>query len=127
MEGEYDSMKILHSLTPDFAPKPIALGTSKSNQDLHFFLCDIHNDLPEMQHFSTRLARFHRDSVSPIGKFGFHVTTYNGNIPQAVRWTGTWEECYTNGTKRDFNLGKEAQGSCEELEALVKPLLKVIP
>lgn len=81
-------MKVLHTVTPDFAPKPIAWGTFKSNHDLHFFLCNFHdmdNELPEMEQFSARLAQLHRDSISPTGKFGFHVTTYNGNIPQDVR------------------------------------------
>lgn len=36
MQGEYESMKVLHTVTPDFAPKPIAWGTFKSNHDLHF-------------------------------------------------------------------------------------------
>lgn len=131
MQGEYESMKVLHTMTPDFAPKPIAWGTFKSNHDLHFFLGNFHdmdNELPEMEQFSARLAQLHRDSVSPTGKFGFHVTTYNGNIPQDVRWTDTWEECFMNGTKRDFELEMEARGPCEELKALMEPLFKkVIP
>jgi len=131
MQGEYESMKVLHTVTPDFAPKPIAWGTFKSNHDLHFFLGNFHdmdNELPEMEQFSARLAQLHRDSVSPTGKFGFHVTTYNGNIPQDVRWTDTWEECFMNGTRRDFELEMEARGPCEELKALMEPLFKkVIP
>ena len=131
MEGEFESMKVLNMVTPKFAPKPIAWGTFKSNPNLHFFLCDFHDmdgELPEIEKFSASLAQLHRDSVSPCGKFGFHVTTYNGNIPQDVRWTDTWEECFVNGTRKDFELEREVRGPNEELEALMGPLFeKVIP
>ena len=131
MEGEYESMKVVHAVTPDFAPKPFHWGTFKSNPDLHFYLCafhDLDNELPEIKRFCASLAQLHQDSVSPSGQFGFHVTTYNGNIPQDIRWTDTWEECFVNGTRRDFELEREARGPNEELEALVSPLFeKVIP
>ena len=131
MEGEFESMKVLHGVTPDFAPKPIAWGTFKSNSDLHFFLCDFHDmdgELPELNSFAASLAKLHCESISPTGKFGFHVTTYNGNIPQDVRWTNTWEECFVNGTRKDFEMEREARGPSEELEALMIPLFeKVIP
>ncbi len=131
VEGEYESMKVVHAVTPDVAPKHLDWGTFKSDPDLHFYLCafhHLHNELPELKKFCGSLAQLHQDSVSPSGKFGFHVTTYNGNIPQDVRWTDTWEECFVNGTRRDFELEKEARGPNEELEALVSPLFeKVIP
>ena len=131
MEGEYESMKVLHAVTPRFAPKPIAWGAFKSNPDQHFFVSDFHemdDELPELKKFCASLAQMHRESASPNGKFGFHVTTYNGNIPQDVRWANTWDECFVNGTKQDFALEKEARGPSEELEALQAPLFeKVIP
>jgi protein-ribulosamine 3-kinase len=37
MKGEYESMKVLYSVTPHFCPKPLTHGTFKS---LHLFLCD---------------------------------------------------------------------------------------
>jgi protein-ribulosamine 3-kinase len=131
MEGEYESMKVLYSVTPHFCPKPLTHGTFKSNPDLHFFLCDFRemdDELPDLKNFCASLAQLHRDSVSPEGKFGFHTQTYNGNIPQDVRWTDTWEECFVNGTKMDFELEREARGASEILDALIRPLFeKVIP
>ncbi|KAI9676501.1 MAG: hypothetical protein M1817_000659 [Caeruleum heppii] len=131
MEAEYESMKIIHAVTPDFCPEPIAWGTFKTSPDQHFFLCSFHDmddELPELHQFSACLAKMHRESVSPTGKFGFHITTYNGNIPQDVRWTETWEECFINGTRKDFELEKDARGPSEELEELMVPLFeKVIP
>lgn len=131
MEGEYESMKVLYSVTPHFRPRPLTYGTYKSNSDLHFFLCDFRemdDELPDLKGFCLSLARLHRDSVSPDGKFGFHTQTYNGNIPQDVRRTDTWEECFVNGTKMDFELEREARGASEDLDALIGPLFeKVIP
>jgi protein-ribulosamine 3-kinase len=131
IEGEYESMKVINAVIPEFAPKAISWGSFKSNSDHHFLLCDFHemdDELPEMQKFCSSLARLHRDSKSPNGKFGFHVTTYNGNIPQDVRWADTWEECFTNGTRRDFELEREARGPCAEIDELMVPLFeKVIP
>lgn len=131
MEGEFESMKVIHAVTPEFAPKPLAWGTFKSNPDQHFFLSDFHTmvtELPERYGFVSNLAKLHRTSVSPNGKFGFDVTTYNGNIPQDVRWTDTWEECFTNGTRKDFELEREARGPSQDLDDLTGPLFeKVIP
>lgn len=95
MYGEFESMTALYSVMPSFCPMPIAWGTFKSDPNQHFFLCDFHEkdqDLPEMNKFSLMLAELHQKSelVSPNEKFGFHVTTYNGNLPQDNRWNDTW-------------------------------------
>lgn len=130
-QGEYRSMLEIYSVTPRFAPKPLTWGTFKSNPNLHFFLCDfitMDNQLPEISKFAESLAELHRESKSPDGKFGFYVPTYNGNLFQDVRWTDTWEECFLNGTRKDFQLEREACGPSPELEKLSVLLLeKVIP
>jgi len=41
--------------------------------------------------FTKRLAEMHQKSVSPTGKFGFHMTTCHARVPQA---TGCWEESW---------------------------------
>lgn len=136
MEGEFKSMKVIHAVTPEFSPKPLAWGTLKSDPDQHFFLSEFHEMDPELRDavspegnaFVSSLAKLHMTSVSPNGKFGFDVTTYNGNIPQDVRWTDTWEECFANGTRKDFELEREARGPSQELDELLGPLFeKVIP
>lgn len=131
MEGEFNSMQTIYSVTPHFAAKPLTWGTFASNSDLHFFLCDfieMDDELPEINKFAESLAQLHRESKSPNGKFGFHVPTYNGNLFQDVRWADTWEECFVNGTKKDFDLEREARGVSPEIEELMVPLFeKVIP
>ncbi|KAH9906283.1 Fructosamine kinase-domain-containing protein [Xylariomycetidae sp. FL2044] len=131
VEGEFESIKVIHSTMPEFAPEPIAWGSFKGNDDLHFFLCSFHDmddEVPEMGSFVRCLASLHANALSPNGKYGFHVTTYNGNMPQDVRWTDTWEECFLNGTRKDFELETEARGLSDEFDTLKIPLFeKVIP
>lgn len=81
VRGEYESMKEIYTLLPDFAPKPIAWGTYKDVPDMHFFLCEYRemvHDMPYPNKFAARLAELHQNSKSMNGKFGFHVTTYSG-------------------------------------------------
>ena len=114
MQGEFESMVAIQTVSPAFAPIPRAWGTFKSNPELHFFSCDFRNmDLktPEAKIFTARLAEMHKKPVSPNGKYGFHLTTHNGNLPQDCTWTNTWEECYRNNLKRWFDFEEKARGS----------------
>ena len=132
MVGEYESMQSIYAVTPTFVPKPIAWGTFQSNDNLHFFLCDFHDmdlELPDVDRFTARLAELHRNSTSPNGQFGYHLTTYNGILPQDNTWTKTWEEYFANNFKRMVELEEAAQGPpSEEQKLLVSSMLeKVIP
>ena len=133
VEGEYESIAAIHAVKPGFCPKPQAWGTFKSNPDLHFLLTDfveMEQEIPEKDAFITMLADFHLSSIamSPNGKFGFHCTTYNGNLAQDNTWTDTWEEYYKNNIVRMLRLEEEARGPSEELKELSEQLLeKVIP
>lgn len=40
MRGEFESMSLLHSIVPDFVPKPHAWGSYHALPQFHFFLCD---------------------------------------------------------------------------------------
>ncbi len=86
-------------------------------------------DLPDVNKFTARLAEMHRKSKSPTGKYGFHVTTYNGNLPQVNRWTDTWEEYFTSNFRHFLTMEQEMQGpATEELTGLSNAMLeKVIP
>lgn len=86
-------------------------------------------ELPDVDRFTARLAELHRNSTSPNGKFGYHLTTYNGILPQDNKWTDTWEEYFSNNFRRMVELEEAAQGpSTEEQTLLVFAILdKVIP
>ncbi|KAK3936149.1 Fructosamine kinase-domain-containing protein [Diplogelasinospora grovesii] len=131
MNGEFESMTVLYTAVPDFVPKPYAWGSYKDIPDTHFFMCafrDMVEELPEIEAFTSSLARLHKSAVSPNGKYGFPVTTYMGPLPQDNRWCDTWEEYFAQGMRRMLELERDAQGPSEELDELVAKLYdKVIP
>ena len=131
MHGEFESMSATHALLPDFTPKPIAWGTYETVPDTHFFLCEFRemiDEMPDPHRFTARLAALHQNSKSPQGKFGFHVTTYTGNLPQDNEWEASWETYFAKSMRRALNLELEAKGPDPEFDTLVPALFdKVIP
>jgi fructosamine-3-kinase len=118
-------------VTPDFCPKPIAYGTLESDPNLHFYVCKFYTffeGIPEPASFCEKLARLHSTSSSPDGKFGFHCTTYNGNLPQDNTWFDSWEAFFDNGLRHILKVREQRAGPSAELEALLPMLYqKVIP
>ena len=131
LHGEFESMKAIYALLPDFVPKPIAWGTYKSMPNTHFFLCEYRemtDVMPDPQKFSTRLAALHQNSKSPNGKFGFHINTYSGNLPQVTEWEDSWEIFFAKSMKLALDLEIKAKGPDPEFDTLVPTLFeKVIP
>ncbi|KIW95015.1 uncharacterized protein Z519_04995 [Cladophialophora bantiana CBS 173.52] len=84
VHGEFESMKAIYSQLLDLVPKQIAWDTYQSNPDTQRFLCEYRemtDDMLDSEKFSAQLALLHKNSESPTGKFGFHITTYSGNLP----------------------------------------------
>jgi len=53
------------------------------------------------------LANLHKESVSPTGKFGFHMVTCHAKIAQAVdTWEDSWCTLYTGHLGHVMNLAK---------------------
>lgn len=131
LKGEYESTLAIHSIQSEFIPKPIAHGSFNKLSNTHYYICKFYNlleKLPEPLEFCERVATLHSKSVSPNGKFGFHVVTYNGDLPQENGYTDTWEECFTNGFRHMIKLNLERGGPWKEIETLRSDMvLKVIP
>ena len=131
LHGEFESMKAIHTLLPDFAPMPITWGTYSTIPDTHFFLCqyrEMIDEMPDPYKFTTYLAKLHQVSESPNGKFGFHMTTYSGNLPQMNEWEDSWETFFTKNMKFAFELEVKAKGHDPEFDILVPVLFnKIIP
>lgn len=131
MHGEFESMKAIYAVLPAFAPKPIAWGTYKTLPDTHFFLCDYRemiDEMPDPHKFTSRLAALHQNSQSPNGKFGFHITTYSGNLPQMNEWEDSWETYFSKSMRKALDLELAAKGDDPEFAVLVPILFeKVIP
>ncbi|KAF5636246.1 kinase-like domain protein [Fusarium tjaetaba] len=130
-KGEFHSMSAIHGVIPEFVPKPIACGTYEDIPDTHFFLCefrDMTEDMPDPDEFASRLSTMHQKSVSPTGKFGFHITTYAGNLPQYVEWEDSWEMFFAKSMRQTLDLEMSVKGSNTEIEVLSQALFeKVIP
>lgn len=129
VSSEFESVKAMHTLQPHFIPRPFAWGTYERNPDTHFFLCeyrDMVNEMPDPHKFGTLLAALHQDSHSPTGKFGFHLTTYSGNLPQATEWEESWEKFFTKNLKLALKLELQAKGPDPEFDTLLPILLKTV-
>lgn len=82
------AMLEIYNTLPDFAPQPHAYGKC-ADEDAYFFLCDyltIGHALPDPVQLGEKLAELHKKSESPTGKFGFHVTTFDGKLPLNTTW-----------------------------------------
>lgn len=124
-------MKALHSASPDLTPEPIAWGSFAQADHVYFFLCefiDMTDDLPEVQTSMKMLADLHTKSSSPNGKYGFHVPTLQGTVPQYTEWTESWEQFFTKSIKLVFENEERSQGPDDEVRYLCQEILsKVVP
>jgi fructosamine-3-kinase len=131
VHGEFESMSAIHRVLPRFVPKPIAYGTYSTDPDTHFFICefrDMTKDMPDPDQFAAALSTLHQKSQSPTGMFGFHVTTYAGNLPQMVTWDKSWESFFAKSLRNALDQEIDVKGSDEEFDVLIPALFnKVIP
>ncbi|KAL8893831.1 MAG: hypothetical protein Q9192_004879, partial [Flavoplaca navasiana] len=85
-EGEYESLKEIYQVSPDFVPKPFAWGRYREPQpEIYFLLAefrDVGDQPAEPVKLASRLADLHQRSKSPTGKFGFHFATCHAKIAQ---------------------------------------------
>lgn len=136
MEGSFESEKIFNSYAPTHIPKPIAWGCYKSDPDMWWLLSDFREmveEVPDAKDFVRIVVKIHNDSAgsSPDGKFGFHVPTHLGYIPNDNSWQTSWETWFANAMRRIFEVEERSHGgddSQAELEVLKTALFeKVIP
>src|SRR5271154_749131 len=130
LEGEYESAKAMHAVVPSFIPIVYAWGPLKKGPG-YFLLSEfreVGQQPPDLAKLTMRLAELHKNSVSPTGKFGFHVPTCHGNLPQYVGWESSWEVMFTKILSRAMDLADEKHGDWPEFNALRALLFEhVIP
>lgn len=131
-QGEFASMTAINTAVPDFSPKPIAWGRCRDDPELFFYLSTfvemIEGELPVPKEFCENLVKMHCQSTSPTGKFGFHVTTCNGNVPQNNSWDESWESFYAAGLRHMLVLDRNVNGEQPELMDAIQPIFDhVIP
>ncbi|KAK8053948.1 aldo/keto reductase [Apiospora saccharicola] len=132
LKGEFESTSAIYAITPQFCPKPIAWGTFESDPDSHFYICKfydfVEDELPAPKAFGASLAKLHSSHTSPSGQFGFHVVTYNGDLPQDNSWSESWEAFFLNGVQHVLRIREQRGGKCSELDDLLPDMFeKVIP
>ena len=131
MEGEYNSMLELYKVMPKFVPKPYCWGkfSSTTTIETYFFLSDfieMSNKLPNPRTFCTQLAELHKKSVSPTGKFGFHMTTCHGRYPQVTPWESSWVTSYTNFLKGAMDIARTNNEPWPEFDAVSEKILTTV-
>lgn len=133
LNGEFESSKIIHNLMPDFIPEPFGSGRyNVLNPATYFYLSEfVDMDVtttPEPMEFTSRLAAMHKNSQSPTGKFGFHVTTCDGKMAHTVEWEENWAFFYRKLLLGVCKLDLETNGPWPELERATHQVAwKVIP
>ena len=133
-------MSALYENMPDLVPQPIGWGGYTNDASTYFFICafremtgevpgeastavdhseESHSrsskELQRISDFSGQIARLHKTALSPTGKFGFPVTTYGGRLPQDTTFCDTWEESFTRGIQRMFDLEEGQHGHEEDM------------
>lgn len=132
MEGEFNAMSEIHKWGPDLVPKPHSWGKyAIEDLEAYFFIAefiDMRQGMPRPRQLCTRLARLHRESQSPNGQFGFHITTCQGRVPQAVSWEKNWTTFFTKLLQHVTDLDFQRNGHWEALDKLERRLAShVIP
>lgn len=132
IEASFESQKALCSVNPSIAPRPYAWGSYETDPTTHFMLTEfreVGQQPPEPVQFAHRVAQLHETSVSPTGKFGFHVTSMAGPIPVRNNgWSDSWEEAFSNFLGNLLDLDRNANQPWLELEHIKHLIMtRVIP
>lgn len=130
IEGEFHSLSEIHTLMPTFAPKPYAWGKfKKSPPDTYFILInfiDLETAAVDAMEFCSRLAQLHKNSTSPTGKFGFHITTCHGPNWQNTEWESSWCVYFTRLLRQFFKREIQQNGPWPEYEAAFEEFAKTV-
>ena len=124
-------MRILHKAAPELVPTPICCGTYGADPNVHFFLCrfiKMTGEIPDPENLGSMLADLHAQNVSPNGRYGFEVPTYQGTMPQRVDWQDSWERFFSDLMQQILSHEEDSQGPDEELTSLTEAMIhKVVP
>lgn len=131
MRGEYTSVVEIEKTCPGLLLTPFAWGKFTS-QNTYFYLSEfVDMDVvkpPDPADSAAKVARLHQSSVSPTGKFGFHVTTCDGKMTHTVEWEDSWAVFFSKLPRGVAKLDTETNGPLPKLEAAIENTIdRVIP
>ncbi|KAH8648118.1 Fructosamine kinase-domain-containing protein [Ilyonectria robusta] len=132
LEGEYNSISELYKWVPDLVPKLHSWGRCTLQEPESYFLLvefvDFIGGMPDPEQLCTKIARLHRESRSPNGQFGFHITTCLGRTQQLVSWEQVWTTFFMKLLRHAIEVDVQGNGPWEELDKLEKRLVtQVVP
>lgn len=133
ISGEFESLKAMHTVLPEFAPEPYGWGKYENAEfDTYFLLAEfreVGEQPPDPVKFTARLAEMHKLSKSPTGKFGFHIQTCHANATQVTDiWEDSWAELYKKQLAHMVDQDQAKHGEWAELNIVSSLVLeKVIP
>lgn len=125
IEGEFESLKAIHAVTPSFTPEPFAWGRyQKEDPETYFLLAEfreIGEQPPDPVKFTARLAQLHRE--------GFHITTCHAKLTQVTNcWDSSWEALYRDQLAHQVQMDEEKHVIWPEFQRVCRLTLeKVIP
>jgi fructosamine-3-kinase len=130
-EAEYEGQKAMSAIIPGHAVEPIAWGYYEGDRTKAWFLTHFRNlraRSPPLPAFLSIVKRLHQESVSPTGKFGFHVTPFYGPPPMIVDWTDNWEEFWAREFRSGLKYAARERGDDPELVEIAEEFIaKVVP
>lgn len=126
--GEYAAMSELAKTVSSLVPMPRGAGKCLDS-DGAYFMCDYleidHRPANPVQ-LGKKIADLHRLSVSPTGKFGFHLTPYDGKLPLRAEWDSSWTSFYTKLLKGVYQLDRQVNGSWPEFDDAMELTLQTV-
>ncbi|KAJ6785705.1 hypothetical protein PWT90_08713 [Aphanocladium album] len=128
-EAEYEGQKAIHSVIPDNAVKPIAWGYFCDTKSKAWFMAEYLNlraRAPPLEQFLPIVKQMHQKSVSPTGKFGFHVTPFYGPPPMVVDWTDNWEEFWVREFRSGLKYVQTMRGNDPELGEVAEDFIQKV-
>lgn len=122
-DGEFESLKAMHAVSPVFTPEVYAWGRyEKPEPEAYFLLAefrDIGEQPPDPVIFTARLAELHKNSRSPTGKFGFHATTCHAKLTQITNcWEKSWAVLYKKQLGHMIKFDLEKNGYWPEFKVV---------
>lgn len=140
-EAEYEGQKAMSAIIPENAVKPIAWGYQVGKTKSWFLtrfrdlratapgtlanpenVKEMHSDLLNI------VMKMHQQSLSPTGKFGFHVTPYYGPPRMIVDWTDNWEEFWTREFRSGLKYVQRMRGEDPQLLKVAEEFIeKAVP
>jgi protein-ribulosamine 3-kinase len=129
--SEYEAMKHLYAIMPEMVAEPLAWGSYQTDPTIWFYVCryvEFEGGLPDKTEFTARLVEMHRRGVSTKGEFGFPIVTYGGRNPHWFPVTKSWEETFSRGLERTFEMEEDTHGADEDMRRLRDGIMsRVIP